>query len=153
MDKEENLRDSYLLAFFSGLVFFIGQMCRHNAFYEAPLAQLRVRGSLLGLLYKKLSQMSQYTINNQELGKITNLLSNDFNLIEYKAPIFFAGSVMPLVLIGVVVILVVKFGWPGIIPPVVVGILVPIQILIGKKMSDSLKKVNIYKDQRVKVCT
>lgn len=43
--------------------------------------------------------------------------------------------VTPLGLIGVIIVLVVRFGWPGIIIICVFGVLIPIQIFVGKIVS------------------
>lgn len=104
-------------------------------------------------MFIKLTKLSQHTAKSQELGKITNILSNDFNLIELKGPILFQALIVPFLVIGVIVILVIRLGWPGIIGPLVALIMIPIQFYVGKINSDLLKEVNVYKDKRVKVCT
>ena len=60
---------------------------------------------------------------------------------------------MPFLLIGDIIILVIRLGWPGIICPLVVILLIPFQILLGKFCSRMLKGVNVYKDDRIKLCT
>ncbi len=105
------------------------------------------------MVYAKLSKISQYTAKTQELGKIINLLSNDFNTIETKSPIFFAAMITPLALAGIIAILVTRFGWPGILILGVILLFLPFQILVGKMNSNIIQKGNIYKDKRVKVCT
>lgn len=77
----QNRRDAYLYAVFCGLLWFIGVIIGHNAYYEALIVINRIRSELVFLLYTKLSKISQYTAKSQEIGKITNLLSNDFNTI------------------------------------------------------------------------
>ena len=83
-------------------------------------------------IYKKLSKLTMYTVRSQEVGKIINLLSNDFNTIETKAPIFFASVTSPLALPAAIAILIVRFGWPGIIIGLVILVMVPLQGCIGK---------------------
>lgn len=51
------------------------------------------------------------------------MLSNDFNIIELKIPLFFASMVFPFAFIGISIILLIRLGWPGII-----GIMVPVLI-------------------------
>ena len=38
----------------------------------------------------------------------------------------------PLVFVGVIIILVLRLGWPGVIPIIVTVLLVPLQIYVGK---------------------
>lgn len=77
----DNRRDAYIYSVICGLLLLIGQLGRNNAYYEATLLVGRMRSELVFLIYKKLSQISQYTVKTQELGKIINMLSNDFNTI------------------------------------------------------------------------
>lgn len=107
----------------------------------------------MGLLFKKLSKLSLYMAKSQELGKLINMFSNDFNLIELKGVWFFPAFSAPIVIIGAIVLLITRLGWYGIICPVVILVLFPIQVLIGRLNGKILKKINIFKDERVKTCT
>lgn len=105
------------------------------------------------MIYSKLSKISQYTAKSQELGKIINLLSNDFNTIETKSPTFVASLISPLAIAGIIAVLITRFGWPGILILVVVLLNLPFQTLVGKMNGTIIQKVNVYKDKRVKTCT
>lgn len=153
LEVGNNKRDAYLYATFCGVVWLIAMSCVHNGFYEAPILINRIRSELIFLIFAKLSKISQYTVKSQELGKIMNLLSNDFNMLELKGPLMFISFVAPLGLTGVIAILVTNYGWPGILPLCVIIVFIPIQILVGKINSKYFEQVNVYKDQRVKVCT
>lgn len=60
---------------------------------------------------------------------------------------------MSIALVEIIVILVTRFGWPGIIPILVTLFFLPFQILIGKFNGRIIQKVNVNKDKRVKTCT
>ena len=60
---------------------------------------------------------------------------------------------IPFLLIGYIIILVLRLGWPGIICPLVVIFFIPFQIWLGKFCSKMLEGVNVYKDERIKLCT
>ena len=81
------------------------------------------------------------------------MLSNDLNTIEVKAPYFFAATVAPFTLIGILAILVVRFGWPGLIVFIVILLFVPLQAFVGKINGETLTKANVNKDKRVKICS
>lgn len=135
------------------MCWLFSQMSKHNAFYQAPIIGCRLRTGLVSLLFAKLSALSQYTIKNSEISKVVNMLSNDFNIIEVKIPIFFASLTFPFAFIGIAIILLIRLGWPGIIGIMIPVLVFPIQNYIGKKNGQLLQKVNINKDLRVKVCT
>ena len=64
LNLEEEATQAYLLAFFGGIIFFIGQMCRHNNFNKSAFLVGKVRSSLVYLMFSKLSNLSQYTVNS-----------------------------------------------------------------------------------------
>lgn len=101
------------------------------------------------MIYIKLSSISQHFAKAQELGKIINLLSNDFNGLENKVSCFFGFLVFPIVIITIIVLLLVRFGWPGILPICVVIGFLPFQILIAKIIGNLTHKLNINKDKRI----
>ena len=53
----------------------------HNFYNDAACLVYEVRGSIICLLLKKILTLSQYTVSKEEIGKLTNLISSDFNLI------------------------------------------------------------------------
>ena len=103
------------------------------------------------LLYKKISRLTKYMIQNQEIGKIINTLSSDFNLVEVKG--FFVLSCLssPIKTISVVILLVVQFGFMGIFPVLFLLCLIFFQVVLGKKNSEILREVNIQKDNRIRL--
>ena len=81
------------------------------------------------------------------------MFANDFNLIELKGPWFFAASPIPIVVIGAIVLLILRLGWFGLIPPAIVIVFIPLQILVGKLNGGILTKINKFKDERVNMCS
>ena len=130
--NDDNTSTAYLLAFFTSFIWFISQVSRHNAFYEVAILVGKIRSTLLTLMFKKLTKLSQYTSKAQELGKIMNMISNDFNVMEIRTAVFFAALVSPIIFVGVIIILVLRLGWTGVIPILVTILLVPLQFYVGK---------------------
>ena len=81
------------------------------------------------------------------------MLSEDFNLIELKIIMFFAGSSFPIIFLGISAILIYRLGVAGIIGAALPLVAFPIQTYVGKKNSKILQKVYKNKDARVKICT
>lgn len=103
------------------------------------------------LMFSKLSKKTQYTAKTQEVGKIINMFSNDFNIIELKAPWLFLSSVAPIIIIGSIIILILRLGWPGILCPIVATILLPLQLWVSKINGNMMKTINVDKDKRIKL--
>lgn len=103
------------------------------------------------MIYAKLSKISYYTIKEQELGKIINLLSNDFNVFEAKGPTIFIIFVIPFAMVGIVAILFYRFRIAGLSIPAVILFFLPFQILVGKMNGSLFQQINVNKDKRVKM--
>ena len=152
-ESERDFTKAYLLSFFSGLLWLVSQSCSHNGGFDAMILTTKVRSALIGIIFKKLSKISLYTAKSQELGKIINMFANDFNLIELKGPWFFSGSGAPIVVIASIVLLITRLGWFGIIVPVIIIIFIPLQVLVSRLNGGILENINIFKDNRVKMCS
>ena len=137
--NENNRATTYLLAFFTSFIWFVAEVFRHNAFYEVIFLVGKVKSCLLSVVFKKVTSLSQYIVKYQDLGKIINMISNDFHIIEMKAPFSFPAIVSPFFLIGVIIILVLRLGWPGIIPILVTICLIPLQLCVGKINGQTLR--------------
>ena len=151
-ESEGDFTKAYLLSFFSGLLWLVGQCCTHNGGFDVTLLTTRVRSALIGMIFKKLTSISLYTAKSQELGKIINMFANDFNLIELKGQCFFAASPTPIVVIASIILLVTRLGWFGIICPAIVILFIPFQILVSQLNGGILENINVFKDERVKMC-
>jgi ABC-type multidrug transport system fused ATPase/permease subunit len=84
------------------------------------------------LLYAKISKMTNYVIKNSELGKITNLLSSDFVVIEQRLGLFLNSFNFPIVMIGCTILLIIRLGWPGVLGIVMVLLIIPISNAISR---------------------
>jgi hypothetical protein len=110
-----------------------------------------VRSCLISLMFKKVYKLTPFTASREGLGKVTNMISNDFNLIEIKAPFFFGMITLPLAYIGFIVVIYLRIGAEGLIFMGIPLVLIPIQILLGRVNGKTLEKVNVQKDKRIKV--
>lgn len=109
----------------------------------------KIKAGLLMLLYTKISKLNSSSIKSEELGKITNMLSNDLGVIEHRLFTLIFCTSFPIILIGVTVILIVRIGWVGIIGVVMVVFVIFISRSISEQNGEILKDVNIHKDRRV----
>ena len=73
--------------------------------------------------------------------------------METKAPVFIASIVSPFALVGVLTLLIIRFGWAGIIILAIIIVMAPLQAGVGKANATILKEGNISKDQRIKFFT
>ena len=149
--RQENVSEMYLLAFASISLLFTDSIIRHNCFYEGPKISGCVRSCLISLMFKRVCSLTQYTANKEELGKLTNLLSNDFNLIEVKAPFFFGFITVPFGFGGIIALLYWRLGAEGLISLAIPFAMMPISLWISKLNGSLLQEVNVNKDRRVKI--
>lgn len=148
---ESDKGKAYLLAIatgFSWIIFFIAEL---NMFYHSEVIQPKIKQTLIFLIFKKISSLSQYMLNHQEVGKIINTISSDFNVIENQAYSLITILRTVFNIIGVSVILFLRLKWIGVLSVFILAFIIFIQLIIGRLNSENLKKINIEKDKRIKL--
>ena len=133
------------------VVLLIEQTASNNYYAESRVLTIRVRSCVISVMLEKILTLNNFTIEKEEIGKITNLISNDFNIIEYKAPFPYTLFLAPLAYIGSGVLLVLWLGPSGLLCLAVPVFLFPFLVMLGKKNNQNLAKVNRFKDERVKI--
>ena len=63
------------------------------------------------------------------------------------------STVFPIVLLGILILLVIRIGWPAVIGFIIIIIEVPIANRISKRNGDIVVEANKYKDKRVQITT
>ena len=84
------------------------------------------------MMYEKILRLSQNIIDGQELGKITNMLSNDFNKLAARFPSLLYGIGNILRMTGIISILIVRLGWMAICLIFIFVLFSILQIVFGK---------------------
>jgi len=105
------------------------------------------------LLYAKITKLTLYVMKLSEIGKITNLLSNDLTVIEQRLQSFLNALLFPIVVIGSTTLLIVRLGWPGALGMTIFLLMLPVLNFISKGNGKLLQEINVYKDQRIKTTT
>jgi ABC-type multidrug transport system fused ATPase/permease subunit len=84
------------------------------------------------LLFGKISSLTSHILKASELGKITNLLSNDLTIIEIRLGNFFNAFAFPVYAIGFTILLFFRLGWPGIFGVLILTLAIPLSNFISK---------------------
>lgn len=146
----KNISLSYILV---GVLLFTNlfvSSVRHNAYYQNPLLTANIRSSLVYVMFKRVSALSQYMVKSTDMGKLINLLAGDFNVMEIKLMFVFVAFTFPIVLLFAAIVLVQRLGWIGLLSLAIPLMMMPIQGLIGKRNGKILSSLNVQKDSRVK---
>jgi ABC-type multidrug transport system fused ATPase/permease subunit len=110
----------------------ISSFFSHNSAYYSALFNNQLKGAIIFLLFKKVTNLSQYMLKIADTGKIVNMLANDFNNMETKLNYLLTAIISPIILIGIIVLIVYRLGWWGLMCLVIPVIIIPIQGLMGK---------------------
>ncbi|KAL4426298.1 hypothetical protein ABPG74_006555 [Tetrahymena malaccensis] len=146
-DQDEKTKWVVILSVFMLLSVITGQ----NSWKESQDLSAKLRLSLVTILYAKVNSLSSYTIKNNQLNKIINIISKDFNIAELRFSFLFISIVSPLALAFSTYILVDRHGPMGLL---IIGLMIaclPIQNLISKKAAKYIPDKNKYSDQRIKL--
>ena len=103
------------------------------------------------MIFQKITGLSQNIVNCQEIGKITNMLSNDFNTIENKVNFLMLTVSLPIKLIGIGAILFYRLGWITVILFILIGLTILFQVFLGKQVAKYQVEVNASKNKRIKI--
>ena len=133
------------------IVLFCDLTTSNNYYTNIECFMHEARGAIISILLKKILTLSQYTVSKKEIGKLTNLLSNDFNLIEEKGSFIFVICTLPLAYGGAATLLIIWLGPEGLICMGVPLVFFPLIGLISKLYEKNLSSMNKYKDERVRV--
>ncbi len=70
---------AYIYAFIMIVMLLISSICKHNCIYFSALLNNQLKGAIIFLLFRKVSNLSQYMLKVADMGKVVNMLANDFN--------------------------------------------------------------------------
>ena len=122
----------YILVLLIGISWFLKSCLIHNLWLEAALIIEDTRQGLNLMMYEKISRLSQNIVDGQEIGKITNIFSNDFNKLAARFPSIISGFGHILRIIGIIIILIVRLGWMAISLIFIFVLFSLLQIVLGK---------------------
>ena len=79
--QDRNLSLAYILCSFLILCWYFFQLGNQSGCLLIYILSSHIKSSLSMLLYSKVSKLTSSVLNSSEIGKITNLLSNDLSAI------------------------------------------------------------------------
>ena len=148
--EAEDYRTAYIYGAALSLTWFVLQVLQGNAVVKAYMLGSRVKGGLIMLLFAKVSSLTGFVIRSSKLGRITNLLSNDLGVIEWRLLSALNAFTYPIIAGGATIILTVRLGWPGLVGIGLSLLIIPLTNCISSINADIIKELNRHKDQRVR---
>ena len=143
----------YLVNLGAGFFLVLKATLHQNVSIDASILPLVVKHGLILMIFEKVSTLSQFVVETQEIGKLTNMLSNDFNTIETKVSMVFLSISLPIRLIGVSYILFQRIGVITLFLFLVILFSILFQLYLGKLEVKYQVEVNESKDKRIKIYT
>ena len=143
----------YLYILGVGIFLLMRAACNHNLNSDSFLISAKSKNAMILMIYDKILSLSKNVVDQNEIGKILNLISNDFNTIDYYVKELLVSISFPIRFIAVLVLLFARLGWMCIFLFVLVGLIIGMQFLLGKLTGNYLKEINIEKDKRIKIYT
>ena len=142
----------YMTVLLVGVCWLMKGCLFNNLLYESALVATTVKHGMMLMMFEHISRLSQNRADSQELGKITNMFSSDFNKIETNISSLGLSIGLPIKVLGVTVVLVYRLGWIGIL---IMGLIVLFSVaeaLVGKLAASCQVEVNKQKDERMRAC-
>ena len=79
--REKNMTNAYISATLIGIFQIICMGIFNNAKFSAQCLFTKIQSTIIILIYKKTLSINKNIINNNNIGKIMNMISSDFNNI------------------------------------------------------------------------
>ena len=79
--------------------------------------------------------MRQNVVEGRDIGKVINMISNDFNAIDGKFTFLMISLALPIKILGTFLILFLRLGWTSLLLFLLIGVIIVFQILMGKLTS------------------
>ncbi|XP_034942129.1 ATP-binding cassette sub-family C member Sur-like [Chelonus insularis] len=167
---QELLENGYFLGLLVFLAVILQSTLSQASTHFLNVEGIRLRTALQALIYHKSLRLYSWTIIEEEetsgkendkdnhrshvadIGTLTNLMAEDaYNVMSF----FWIGHytwAIPLKIIAIIFLLYMKLGISAIIGAVCcILIVTPLQLFLGKKMSDNLKSIAERSDARLKL--
>ncbi|KAI4464939.1 atp-binding cassette sub-family c [Holotrichia oblita] len=112
---------------------------------------MKVRVACCTVIYRKSLKISKTVFGETTIGQLVNLLSNDVNRFDFAAVFMHSLWLSPLQTCIIILILCIEVGWTGIVGIIILALVIPIQIYLGKKSSILRLETAIKTDDRVRV--
>ena len=146
-DKQTAFKWAYCLIASAIVVVY----ANHYHFFQATRTAAQLKPALMGLIYKKITRLSYYTINQVNIGKIVNIVANDLNTLDSGIFFLYYLTITPFLLAASIPIL-----WSLVGPSCLTGIALMFFVRfpqwglakIGAKYS---AEKNTTTDQRIKL--
>ena len=75
----QDYSNAYLYAGLLILSLILSSIFFHNSYFTSTILNNKIRASIIYIVYKRVSGLSQYMVRSADTGKIINMLANDFN--------------------------------------------------------------------------
>ena len=131
-----------LTIFLSTLMDFFDQ----NLYYENLSLLIRAKQPFILLFYAKTMGLTSYNIKNQNIEKLVNSISSDFNIISQSFGNLLLSIRTPIKFIGITIFLIIQLKWVGIISALIMLGAIPVYYCIGKKTGAIMSEVSSFKD-------
>ena len=151
--QAESKTKLYLLITLTIFLSTLLDLCDQNLYYESLNIFLRAKQPFILLFYVKAIGLTPYNIKNQNIEKLVNSISSDFNVIGQTLGYLMIALRTPIKFIGITIFLIMKLKWAGVVAALVMLMTVPVYYLVGKKTGEIMKEVNNFKDERIKFYT
>ncbi|XP_054264450.1 ATP-binding cassette sub-family C member 10 isoform X2 [Macrosteles quadrilineatus] len=149
--KSENVQDGYIYAACLCAITLIGAFCNSHFSYLMAKVGLKIRASLVCIVYKKTLTLSTITLSNFSTGEINNFMSTDTDRIVNSCGSFHACWSIPFQIAVTLYLLYQQVGNAFLAGVVFAIVLIPINKCIASQIGKLSTKMMEQKDNRVKI--
>ncbi|ORY52495.1 hypothetical protein BCR33DRAFT_779780 [Rhizoclosmatium globosum] len=129
----------------------LAALCGTNFFQYAEVYGIKVKTSMMGMIYRKSLRLSSASRQEFSSGRVITMVSTDTARMEFFMTMINIVWTAPFNLAMMVGFLIYQLGWPALVGVAILVALIPIQYQLFKVMMALRRKVAPITDKRVKI--
>ncbi|XP_036361692.1 multidrug resistance-associated protein 4 isoform X2 [Octopus sinensis] len=148
-DSQMTTQQAYLYGMGVVICILLSCLCNHIFFFNVQRLGMQIRIACCSLMYKKMLILDNASFNKTTTGQIVNLMSNDVNRFDQVLLYTHFFIIGPPQTVAIIIILWYILGPVCLLGFLVLIVIIPLQVWMGKLVSKYRCKTAIFTDQRM----
>lgn len=149
--ENETERNGIFIVFTGISLYVFGDILAHKIWFAIHRVTKHMKISVRMMIFKKSMTLSNESRKGKTNGELVNIISDDVSRVFDTANIIFILMMAPLK-VGIGFYLLYDYlGWSMLVSMAILPLLIPLNIFVGRKLTNLNKKRDEIKDKRVKL--
>ena len=145
----KHLKTSFVYVGILVVLWYLSVLFKQTGSMTSYMFGSQLKAGLSMLLFSKLSQLTAFSLQSSDLGKITSLLGTDLSVMEQRIANVLILPAFPIILLLSTGLLYIRIGWIGLAAVATVVVVMLISRVVSSKGTEIVTGVYAFKDKRI----